>query len=152
MFFYRKNSAIKMKAQKIYRFFQYFKIFSQPINVQYILFSIREMNNNDIAHIHLPNIFALISACFIRKPIVIHWHSDIMKNKFLYSIVKPLEYFVLKKSKFIIISSNNYLEHSEPLTNFYNKVKVIPYGISEYKKQDILKLPNDLMMILKKKK
>ena len=83
--------------KKIYRFFQYFKIFSQPINVQYILFSIREMNNNDIAHIHLPNIFALISACFIRKPIVIHWHSDIMKNKFLYSIVKPLEYFVLKK-------------------------------------------------------
>ena len=140
------------KSKKIYRFYQYFKIFSQPINIQYILFSIREMNNNDIAHIHLPNIFALISACFIKKPIVIHWHSDIIKNKLLYSIVKPLEHFVLKKSKFIIISTNNYLEHSEPLTNFYDKVKVIPYGISRPKKQDISKLPSDLMTILKKKK
>ena len=126
------NSKQIENDNNIFRIPVKLNLFSQPISFQYIVKSLREIKNNDIVHIHLPNIFALIVALFINdKPIILHWHSDIINNKFLYTFIKPLEKMILKKASSIIISSYNYLNNSNSLSLFKSKTKVVPYGIEE---------------------
>jgi rhamnosyl/mannosyltransferase len=72
-------------------------------------------------------------AVFIARPkckIVLHWHSDIIRQKLLYFLYKPLENWILKRADVIIGTSQNYTVGSKPLSKYLNKTFVIPLGIS----------------------
>jgi len=62
-------------------------------------------------------------------PIVVHWHSDIVKQKMLYKFVKPLESWLLKRADAVIATSENYLNSSICLAPYRNKVEIAPIGI-----------------------
>jgi rhamnosyl/mannosyltransferase len=91
--------------------------------------------NGSILHVHLPNpmaSFALFCAFLCGRDmsnIVIHWHSDIVKQKLLLALYKPLQSWLLRRAKKVIVTSQNYLDSSEPLQPFIKKCEVIPIGI-----------------------
>ena len=94
----------------------------------------------DIIHYHFPNPFAdiLHYFCGVKKPFVITYHSDIIKQKLILFIYKFLMHKFLKASKNIVVTSYNYLNSSPSLGQYLNKVEVVPIGIDsqDYPKID----------------
>lgn len=87
----------------------------------------------DIVHYHFPNPFAdvLHLLCGIRKPTVVTYHSDIIKQKYLLYLYRPLMRKFLGSVDAIVATSPNYLKTSDVLQSFEQKVKVIPIGIDK---------------------
>ena len=81
--FVEDNQGFKKIAVK-----ESLKFFSQPLSVKYVKAVFKEIQNNDIVHVHCPNILAYFSIVFFslvskkKKPkIIMHWHSDIVTQK-----------------------------------------------------------------------
>jgi rhamnosyl/mannosyltransferase len=106
----------------------------------------------DLIHLHLPNPLANLAYFMIRPgaKLVLHWHSDILKQKKLLLFYKPLQDWLLKRADLIIATSENYLEHSEYLQKYRRKCIVVPLGlnpdrllVNENKSREIKKQFND---------
>jgi rhamnosyl/mannosyltransferase len=94
----------------------------------------------DVIHFHYPWPSGdLLSFLIKDKPIVITYHSDIVKQRSLKKLYSPLETYFLKKADKIIVTSENYLNSSNNLTPYRSKCEVIPLGIdfSDYNEQDL---------------
>jgi glycosyltransferase involved in cell wall biosynthesis len=86
----------------------------------------------DIVHLHLPNPAAAI-ACLVARPagaLVITWHSDIVRQRRLVRLYKPLERLLLRRCAAIIASSPDYVASSEVLRGHADRCHLIPFGIS----------------------
>jgi glycosyltransferase involved in cell wall biosynthesis len=85
----------------------------------------------DIVHLHLPNPTAILAylASGHRGRLVLSYHSDIIRQKFLGSLFEPFMRAAARRSSAIIASSANYLKSSPFLTGFRDRCDVIPYGI-----------------------
>jgi glycosyltransferase involved in cell wall biosynthesis len=85
----------------------------------------------DIVHIHLPNpwaVFAyLASGC--QCPLVVSYHSDIVRQSYLEPFFRPILRQFLKRASLILCSSENLLKFSCPLREFRDRCVVVPYGI-----------------------
>ena len=91
----------------------------------------RLSNDADIIHYHFPNPFAdmLHVACRPKKPSIVTYHSDIIKQKHLLHIYRPLKQRFLNSVDQIVATSPNYFVSSDILQRYANKVSVIPIGI-----------------------
>lgn len=87
----------------------------------------------DLIHYHFPWPFADIVhfASRMNKPSVVTYHSDIVRQKTLLQFYKPLRNRFLANVSTIVATSPNYLETSDVLQRFRNKVEVIPIGLDE---------------------
>jgi len=65
----------------------------------------------------------------VKKPSLVSYHSDIVKQKTLVKLYKPLMNRFLASVDRIVASSPNYASSSEVLTRFKDKVEIIPYGL-----------------------
>ncbi len=87
----------------------------------------------DIIHYHFPFPFMdmvhFISG--IKKPTVVSYHSDIVKQKTLLKLYSPLMNCFLADVDHIVAASPNYVATSPTLQKFINKVSVIPYGLDK---------------------
>jgi glycosyltransferase involved in cell wall biosynthesis len=85
----------------------------------------------DIVHLHLPNPAAAI-ACLLARPagaLVITWHSDIVRQRRLVRLYKPLERLLLNRCAAIIATSPAYVASSPVLTEHADRCHLIPFGI-----------------------
>jgi len=98
----------------------------------------------DLIHYHFPFPFSDIVhfATQVKKPTLVSYHSDIVKQKWLSKLYKPLTHHFLSDIDHIVASSPNYLESSDTLSRFKHKASVIPFGLnkSSYPKATIKKL------------
>lgn len=85
----------------------------------------------DIIHYHFPNPFADMLHLFCRhkKPSLVTYHSDIVKQKHLLHAYRPLMNWFLKSVDCIVSTSPNYFATSDNLQKHSEKVSVIPIGI-----------------------
>jgi len=134
----------------VYRTKSYGKIASTSITPQ-MIFKLKEIiDNYDIIHLHHPDPMANFALFLVnpkKQKIVIHWHSDIIKQKFALKFYRPLLNWMLKKADVIIGTSPKYIKESEQLKDFKNKCIAIPLGI---KKED-LKVDKEKIKEIKKK-
>ncbi len=88
----------------------------------------------DVVHYHFPWPFLDILQLFklSKKPCVLTYHSDIVKQKILKKFYAPLMHRTLSAMSAVIATSPNYLESSPVLRQYLRKgnVRVIPLGIS----------------------
>ena len=124
-----------INSVRVIRSKEYLNIAKVSIAPRYVADVLRECNGQ-ILHVHLPNPLAIISlmvAKILGKDItrlVIHWHSDVVKQKFLKVLFSPFETWMLLKSQRIIVTSQRYLDASQSLSKFREKCVVVPIGIS----------------------
>lgn len=87
----------------------------------------------DIVHFHFPWPFmdVLHLTSFNRKPSVVTYHSDVVKQKTLLRLYEPLMFRFLDSVDAIVATSPNYLRSSPVLQKFSSKVEVIPLGLDE---------------------
>lgn len=85
----------------------------------------------DLIHYHFPWPFADLLHRIIspKKPSVLTYHSDIVRQKFLLYLYRPLKFQFLKSVDHIVATSPNYLKTSPVLQHFQEKTSVIPIGL-----------------------
>jgi len=85
----------------------------------------------DIVHYHFPWPFGeLLHILFcVKKPSLVTYHSDIIKQKILKQIYDPLMQKFLASMDKIVATSENYLQSSPILQRYLDKTVVIPIGI-----------------------
>ena len=108
-----------------------FSIAKQAFSLSYFKILKKVLNDfsPDIIHIHWANPYAaLVLLTMIPKDVklVVHWHMDIIKQKRLYWMVKPIEKRLLKRADLIVVTSPQYKVHSRPLQEFLNKTEIVP--------------------------
>jgi glycosyltransferase involved in cell wall biosynthesis len=87
----------------------------------------------DIIHYHFPWPFMDLVhfATNLKKPTVVTYHSDIIKQKNLLKIYAPLMHKFLKSVDVIVATSPNYLVSSDVLQRYYLKTEIIPIGLDK---------------------
>ncbi len=87
----------------------------------------------DIIHYHFPWPFMDLVhlATSPRKPTLVTYHSDIVKQKTLLKLYRPLMNRFLGDVDRIVATSGNYVRTSPVLPRFSDKVDVIPLGLDE---------------------
>lgn len=87
----------------------------------------------DLIHYHFPWPFMDLVhfATRVNKPSIVTYHSDIIRQKHLLKLYKPLMVRFLASMRCIVASSPNYLETSDILKRNEHKVVVIPYGLDK---------------------
>jgi len=109
------------------------KIFSTLLSIKLISRLHKIKNEYDIIHIHHPDPMSAL-ALWITKPkcsVVLHWHSDILRQKKLLIFYRSIQTWLLNRSNVIIATSPNYAQNSQDLARFINKVKVVPIGVDK---------------------
>ena len=119
------------------------KLFSQSVSFSFYkeLKRIFKTFDPDFVHFHTPNPLSsvyLLLALPKKTKLIVHWHSDIIKQSFLYLFFHPIEKRLLKRADKIVATSPTYIHGSKPLQLWSNKVTVIPNTVNESKlmKQD----------------
>ncbi|SFD73644.1 glycosyltransferase family 4 protein [Massilia yuzhufengensis] len=87
----------------------------------------------DVVHYHFPWPF-MDMAHFIsrvKKPTVVSYHSDIVRQKRLLRLYQPLKHRFLRSVDSIVAASPNYLASSPVLDRYRDKTRVITYGLDK---------------------
>ena len=86
---------------------------------------------SDVIHYHFPWPFMDVVHFLTRvqKPTVVTYHSDIIRQKNLLKLYRPLQHRFLSNMDRIVTTSPNYLATSHVLENYSEKVSVIPVGL-----------------------
>ncbi len=110
---------------------EYGRLNSAPINFT-LPFWMKELARRaDILHFHFPNPTAEIAYLLtgMKKPFVVTYHSDIVRQAFLKRAYLPFMNRFLRSAHTIIATSRNYLSSSRTLQKFICKCKIVPLGI-----------------------
>ena len=87
----------------------------------------------DVIHIHHPDPMACL-ALFLsayKGKVVLHWHSDILKQKTLLKLYAPLQNWLIKRADVIVGTTPVYVAESPFLQKVQDKIDFIPIGVSE---------------------
>lgn len=85
----------------------------------------------DVIHYHFPWPFMDLVHFMVRpdKPSVVTYHSDIVKQKQLLRLYRPLMSRFLNNVDVVVASSPNYMQTSPVLKSLKQKPEVIPFGL-----------------------
>lgn len=101
-----------------------------------MIFRLRKIRKEyDIIHIHHPDPMACL-ALFLsgyKGPVIVHWHSDILKQKHLLKLYHPLQTWLLRRAEVIIGTTPTYVKESPFLQDVQGKTVVVPIGVDELK-------------------
>ncbi|GHT53320.1 mannosyltransferase [Bacteroidia bacterium] len=87
----------------------------------------------DIVHFHTPNPLVSIYLLWLipeNVRLIVHWHSDIVAQSFIYTFYHPVEKKLLAKADVILATSPTYEAGSKPLSSWKDKVQVIQNTIN----------------------
>ncbi|OAF19618.1 glycosyltransferase [Bradyrhizobium neotropicale] len=92
----------------------------------------RKIADHDLLALHAP--FPLADLVFAfglgrKRPLVVHWHADIVTHAGLRWLIEPLMRRTLQHAKAIIVSDRVLVDHTPLLREFEDKCHVVPFGI-----------------------
>jgi rhamnosyl/mannosyltransferase len=129
----RVPRTIEMDGYLAHRARLDFQIASTGFSVSAFLRFAQLAEKVDVIHYHFPWPFMDVVhfATNIKKPTVVTYHSDIIRQKHLLKLYRPLMYKFLGSVDRIVATSHNYLTTSDVLKKFSDKVSVIPIGLDK---------------------
>lgn len=127
------NSTIELDGHHVHRAKQNFYIASTGISFSVFQQFAKLAKNADVVHYHFPwPLMDLVHLTTrINKPTVVTYQSDIVRQKHLLKLYKPLMYRFLDSVDRIVATSPNYLASSEVLNRYKDKTDVIPIGLDK---------------------
>ena len=107
-------------------------VLSLPAAPTYPLRLWRRIAEHDLLALHAP--FPLADLVFAfglgrNRPLVVHWHADIVSHAALRPFVEPLMRRTLKRAQAIIVSDAVLVENTPLLREFADKCHTVPFGI-----------------------
>ncbi|WP_368327188.1 glycosyltransferase [Phocaeicola vulgatus] len=133
-----KNEESNINGHTVWRCATIFNIARQAISFSYPIMMRKalRLSDPDIIQYHWANPFPAFFLYFqIKKKqkLIIHWHMDIIRQWYLYWLVKPIESWLIRRAEYICVTSPQYREGSKPLRNVKSKVRIVPNAIDESK-------------------
>jgi len=116
----------------VYRTASYGILLSTSISPQ-LLYKLWKIDKNyDLIHVQAPDPLAFLALFLVRPTakVVIHWQSDVVRQKKTLKYFLPLQNWVLSFADKIVCTTDNYAHNSPCLQNFQDKIEVISLGIS----------------------
>lgn len=87
----------------------------------------------DLVHVHHPDPMAAL-ALFLsgwKGKVVLHWHSDIVKQKTMLKLFLPLQRWLIRRADRIVGTTPVYVAESPYLSKVQNKVTYLPIGVDQ---------------------
>ena len=124
---------IDISGVKVFRAKQSFIIASTRFSFQSVGIFKELLEWADIIHYNYPWPFSdlLHFYCGVNKKTVVTYHADIVKQKRLKYLYKPLQNAFLRDVTKIVCTSLNYAQSSPIIQRYKEKLEVIPIGIGE---------------------
>ena len=93
----------------------------------------RMAQDADVVHYHFPWPFMDLAhfVSRIKKPSLVTYHSDIVRQKQLLRLYQPLKHRFLQSVDTIVATSPNYMASSAVLDRYRDKTRVITYGLDK---------------------
>jgi len=99
-----------------------------------MIFKLRKIKHKyNIIHIHHPDPMACL-ALFLsgyKEKVVLHWHSDILKQQMLLKLYQPLQRWLIRRANMIVGTTPVYVSQSPFLGKVQDKITSLPIGIDE---------------------
>jgi len=125
-----KKKIEEINGVKVFRAASFGIFWGMPISFDFFRLFKELSKEVDIIAFHHPfPLGDLAIFLFPPKRLIVHYHSDIVRQKALSFLVKPFILNTLKKAKKIIVSNPNLIESSSYLRKFKQKCQVIPFGV-----------------------
>ncbi len=95
------------------------------------MFGLLGRSGADLVHIHHPHPLAMLAylRSATRKPAIVSYHSDVVRQQVLGKVISPLIHATLRRSAAILVASDEYLSTSDVLARYREKCRLVPYGI-----------------------
>ncbi|MDE5770398.1 MAG: glycosyltransferase [Ruminococcus sp.] len=117
--------------------------FSCPLSVSFLRLFRKMSKKADIVHIHVP--FPLADLALLlsgyKGKVIVSWHSDIVKQKKLLMLYKPLLKYLLNRADCILVATEGHINGSEFLPEYRYKCKILPYGLNIEEYLNIERVP-----------
>ena len=130
----KNASSGKMGSLQVERFPETFSAASCPVSISLWRAFKYFSEQTDVIHYHFPWPFSdflqLIRA--VKKPTIVTYQSDIVRQKFLKIFYQPIMHAFLKRVDCIVTTSKNYEDTSPVLSKFSEKCVQIPNGVDEH--------------------
>ena len=97
-----------------------------------MIFKMRRFRKEyDIVHVHHPDPMACLALWLsgYKGKVALHWHSDIIKQKTLLKLYRPLQSWLIDRADVIIGTSPVYLKASPWLKDVQDKTVCLPIGV-----------------------
>ena len=130
---HRVPRTVELNAYRVHRAKLDLQIASTGFSASSFLRFAQLAKKADVIHYHFPWPFMDVVhfATMVKKPTVVTYHSDIIRQKHLLKIYRPLQWKFLGDVSRIVATSPNYLATSDVLAKYKNKVSVIPIGMDK---------------------
>lgn len=127
------DEAVEVNGHLVHRCHTNFTVASTPFSASAFLKFRQLVKEADLIHYHFPYPFVDILHFIIgvKKPTLLTYHSDIIKQKNLLRLYRPLMEMFLGSVDHIVAASPNYMESSDVLSQFKDKTSVIAYGLDK---------------------
>jgi len=124
---------IQMEGIEIFRVQKTFEIASCGFSVKGHVKFKELIEWADIINYHFPWPFSdlLHLFCRVKKKSIVTYHSDVIRQKKLNILYKPLMRYFLESVDKIVATSPNYVQSSSVLCKYKEKTEIIPIGINE---------------------
>lgn len=117
--------------------------FSCPLSLSFLGLFRKMSGNADIVHIHVP--FPLADLALLlsgyKGKVIVSWHSDIVKQKKLLTLYRPLLKYLLDRADCILAATEGHINGSEFLSEYRCKCRILPYGFNPEEYLNISKTP-----------
>ena len=121
----------EIKHVKVIRVPSLFMLGNLPISFGLIR-QVRHMRNEiDVINLHMPYPLGDI-ACLLsgyKGKIVVWWHSDVVRQKKMMYLYRPVMEKMLQRADTIIVATEGHIKGSAYLGPYKDKCVVIPYGV-----------------------
>lgn len=128
-----QHPEIDFEGHKVYRARLNFEIASTGFSWSALSLFFELAKQVDVIHYHFPWPFMDLAHFLgrIKKPSVVTYHSDIVRQKYLLKLYSPLKHCFLKDVNRIVATSPNYLATSPILAQYKDKTEIITYGLDK---------------------
>ncbi|MBI4370494.1 MAG: glycosyltransferase [Elusimicrobia bacterium] len=106
-------------------------IWSMPVSFSFPG-HLKELSQDiDLIHYHLPFPLAVTAHLWVRPkaPFVVTWHSDVVRQKTVDTLMRPLTHSFLRQARTILVTSSTMIKSSDVLKEHRNKCEVVPLGV-----------------------
>lgn len=108
-------------------------LFSMPISLSFFWQLRRKSKKQNILQCHAPfplGDLACLLSCY-RGKVVLYWHSDVVKQKKLMILYRPIMEKFLRRADAIIVGADGVIKGSSYLKPYQNKCVTIPFAVNQ---------------------
>lgn len=123
----------KVNGVTVYRAGSMGMFSSMPVSISLIKYLRQLSKDKDVLHFHMP--FPLGDIAYLlsgyKGKVIVWWHSDIVRQKKLMKLYRPIMEKFLNRVDTIIVATQGHIDGSDYLPKYRDKCVIIPYGVDK---------------------